>query len=141
MPLVRIGPEMPAFRARAFMRNGIRSPSDILEKGKSKILEILLDIIPFESDEPMKAKTRQASRNMQLISALGDGRDGNSSIDKKQWQKSCDRLADGIMRKAYSFLREEQTSHQTIHAMSLAITTTTNSSSSSFSDISACVRK
>ena len=122
MPLIRIGPEMPAFRARALMRNGIRSPSDILRKGKNKVLEILLDIIPFEGDEPLHAKTRQTSRD-EIINHINAG----NNMDKKQWHKSCDRLADSIMKRAYLYLQEEEISNQTIHAMSLAMTTTTAS--------------
>ena len=121
MPLIRIGPEIPAFRARALIRNGIRSPNDILQKGKNKVLEILLDVIPFESDEPLNAKTRKASRD-EGINEISAG----SKMDKKQWHKSCDRLADSIMKRAYVYLQEEKTSNQTIHTMSLAMTSNTS---------------
>ena len=117
LSLVRIGPEMPAFRARALLRNGIRGPIDILKCGKNKVLEILLDIIPFESDAPLNAKTKQASRN----GGTNDS-DIDVKMDKKQWQMSCDRLAASIVRRAYSYLQEEEASNQTIHAMSLAMT-------------------
>lgn len=42
VPLVRIGAEMSPIRAREFYRNGIRNPSDILERSKEDIVAMLV---------------------------------------------------------------------------------------------------
>ncbi len=46
IPLVRLGVQiMPPFRARVFVKNGIRSPADILSADKNLIVQILVFIL------------------------------------------------------------------------------------------------
>jgi hypothetical protein len=128
IPLVRIGPEIPAFRARAFYRNGIRRPEDILTAGKDKVLEILVGIIPFESDDPLCASS---SINSSGSSDGGHIRGGGSnnpsssttstSIGKERWRLSCDSLALSIVKNAHAYIQEELESLETIKKITESI--------------------
>lgn len=54
LPLVRLGSiEMPSIRARKFYEKGIKTPLDIVQAGKAKILEILISTMPFDRSDPI----------------------------------------------------------------------------------------
>ena len=117
---------MPAFRARALFRNGIKKPEDILVKGKQKLLEILLGIMPFESDDPLLANSSNKHPSFSSSSSSSSS-SASSSVPAnnlpERCKLSCERLAESIIKQVRVHLEEEQDSYETIHNMSLAVIT------------------
>ena len=134
VPLVRVGTEIPAFRARALYRNGIKCPKDVLDAGKDKLLEILQSIVPFESDDPLNAaifeKSKSYSCNLNGTEILTNFKPQTNSakkhhesrenlqrkskLDQERWLMSCERLANKILSRVKTYMKEEQNSLEII---------------------------
>ena len=54
IPLVRIGTDMSGPRARVFFRAGYRSPIDIARADPAAIHKIILNLMPFDGNAPLK---------------------------------------------------------------------------------------
>lgn len=68
--LVRMGADMPAFRARAFHSCGYRNPEDIAKAKVEDIQRILQECSPFEEKHPLhliQQKSPSSSSNLPLI--------------------------------------------------------------------------
>lgn len=50
LPLVRIGPEVPAFRARALYVAGYQTPAAIVAANQQAIHQVLVDSMPFSTE-------------------------------------------------------------------------------------------
>mmetsp|Transcript_31403 Transcript_31403/g.45180 ORF Transcript_31403/g.45180 Transcript_31403/m.45180 type:complete len:125 (-) Transcript_31403:575-949(-) len=83
LPLVRIGCEVTAARARLFFRNGISGPQDLVLAGPQQLGRLLHDSLPFYGLLDQGDSPRDASR------------------------AACDRLAMKIVSRAKEYLREE----------------------------------
>ena len=59
--LVRMGPEMPAFRARAFFGCGYTSPKEIIKAKVVDIQRILIESSPFEENSPLNLIQKKAA--------------------------------------------------------------------------------
>jgi replicative superfamily II helicase len=140
--LVRVGTEIPAFRARALYRNGIKCPKDILDAGKEKLLEILQSIVPFESDDPLNAAIFEKSKSYSCTNQSSTENQANfkpqtnsatmppdlhenlqrkSKLDQERWLMSCERLANKILSRVKTYMKEEQNSLEIIKNLRGAI--------------------
>jgi hypothetical protein len=54
LQLVRIGVDMPAFRARAFYGSGLRSAEDISRAPVGDVIRVLVDCMPFDDNKPLE---------------------------------------------------------------------------------------
>ena len=55
LPLVRLGSEVTASRARTLYRGGIESAQDLLYAGVKRIAELLQDSLPYDGSDPLTA--------------------------------------------------------------------------------------
>jgi DNA polymerase theta len=89
LPLVRMGPLMPAMRARSFFLSGIRNPLEITLALFSDVCQILLDCKPFEESAPFEV-----------------GKVDVDELKNKQVQM-CERLSIKIINRAKEIITEE----------------------------------
>eukprot|EP01041_Mallomonas_annulata_P000304 gene304-549_t len=110
LPLVRLGAEMPAFRARAFFRSGLCDASAIVKADADFMVQILLDSMPFSGKDPLVARDAATIRS-------GDG-DDNGDRSSKVRDRSrngngdeslrvCVALAKQIRSRAKESVQEE----------------------------------
>lgn len=95
LPLVRLGPDMPGFRARAFYRNGLCNAGDISAASVDVLVQILLDCMPYSGRDPLTAN--QAPSDTGPSAAARD----------ETLRNVCRQLAERIKRKAKEMLQEE----------------------------------
>ena len=64
--LVRMGPVMPSFRARAFYSCGYTNPKDIVKAKEEDILRILMECSPFEENSPANLIQKKATSSTEI---------------------------------------------------------------------------
>ncbi len=105
--LVRVGPEIGSARARVLYDLNIRTPADIVRIGETRLAEILLDSLPFDSLDPIggKRQTQAGSGAIypQVAGNCGETKEGNRAA-------SCHRLANIIFNKCSRHLQNESES-------------------------------
>ena len=89
LPLVRISTELlPGFRARALYNSNITTPQAIMCAKKEVLVNILKDIIPYESEKPMyRNKTDGKS------TSTWNQRSSGMDVDGDQEKRACEGLA------------------------------------------------
>ena len=97
LPLVRISAELlPGCRARALYGCGLRSPEDVVRCNRLALVRILLDIIPYESADPLVG-SRQRGRPEPAEAASAPRTDrGKEHLANRL---ACENLAGEIMAK------------------------------------------
>lgn len=104
IPLTRLGPEMPGFRARAFYKSGLQTIEDIVNAEPSHIVNILLDCLPFEGSDPLvAAKNKTMMKDEEF----------KESPESNNREKSCEYLASRVILLAKQKIRQElELNHQ-----------------------------
>ena len=74
LPLVRLGSELTASRARILHKSGIESAQDILFAGVAHLTDLLQDSLPYDGNDPLTAQ-------QSLISSVGGGESAGSQMD------------------------------------------------------------
>jgi len=103
LPLVRISAELvPGFRARALYGSGLRSAEDIVACDRQVLVALLLDIIPYESRDPVTGAQSVAGGSNTAVSAgQGGGKERLGS------RLACENLAVAIISAAKELLLQE----------------------------------
>ena len=71
LSLVRMGPDMPAFRARAFFSCGYTSPKEIVKAKVEDIQRILVESSPFEENSPVNLIQKKAALPAEISKLSG----------------------------------------------------------------------
>jgi hypothetical protein len=103
LPLVRLGSELTASRARLLHKSGIESAQDILFAGVAHLTELLQDSLPYDGNDPLMAQQNQTSSmggesagsQMDDTTGVVDDRTGCRSKDRSLMV--CERLAKKIL--------------------------------------------
>lgn len=74
LPLVRLGSELTASRARILHKSGIESAQDILFAGVAHLTDLLQDSLPYDGNDPLTAQQN-------LTSSVGGGESAGSQMD------------------------------------------------------------
>jgi len=105
LPLVRLGSELTASRARILYKSGIESAQDILFAGVAHLTELLQDSLPYDGNDPLTASLGE-SIGSQMDDTVGvDERTGCKSKDRSLMV--CERLAKKILLRAKEYLVQE----------------------------------
>ena len=115
---------MTSLRARAFVKNGMCCPLDLVRAGVDRIASVLYDQLPFTDDAPLRVgKTHgvKAGRGVGLGARAGagagvdcragqDSGSGSQTGDIRARQRdACRLLAVKIVKRAHYMLAEEVT--------------------------------
>jgi hypothetical protein len=93
LPLVRLGPEVTAARARVFLRDGIESAVDIMNAGLTTLTELLADSLPYDGKDPLLVSAN--INNNEDASAGG----GGGLRSKELSRMMCERLARKVISR------------------------------------------
>lgn len=103
LPLVRLGQEVTAARARAMLKQGIESAQDILYAGLPVLTELLVESLPYDGKDPLQVSAAEPGTGGEARRVgAGQGRGKEASRDM------CERLAKKIVMRyalAHSMLR------------------------------------
>ena len=114
LPLVRLGQELTAARARVLLRGGIESAQDVVFAGLEVLTELLMESLPYDGSDPLLMTTAQTNNSGSSSSALNSSTGssiGSSNIggvgimgiaavkSKEQARIVCERLARKIIAR------------------------------------------
>ena len=103
LPLVRLGSELTASRARILHKSGIESAQDILFAGVAHLTELLQDSLPYDGNDPLMAQQNQTSSTggesagSQMDDTTGVVEDRTGCRSKDRSLMVCERLAKKIL--------------------------------------------
>jgi len=103
LPLVRLGSELTASRARLLHKSGIESAQDILFAGVAHLTELLQDSLPYDGNDPLMAQQNQTSSmggesaGSQMDDTTGVVEDRTGCRSKDRSLMVCERLAKKIL--------------------------------------------
>ena len=103
LPLVRLGSELTASRARLLHKSGIESAQDILFAGVAHLTELLQDSLPYDGNDPLMAQQNQTSSmggesaGSQMDDTTGVVYDRTGCRSKDRSLMVCERLAKKIL--------------------------------------------
>ena len=105
LPLVKIGSEVTASRARALLQSGIENAKDIVEEGADTIAAVLLEALPFERNIPTADLkeldgTGTGRYSSSGSSSSGDGCSSGFGSNRESSARACAQLARKIVRRA-----------------------------------------
>lgn len=136
LPLVKIGSEVTASRARALLMSGIENAKDIVEEGEDVIAAVLFEALPFDRKIP----TTAAAADLKGPAAAKGGSNSNSSSgsgsnNRESSFRACTQLARKIVRRAKDSIELEikMLNQESLIFSSYDIISTTAASSSSSS--------
>ena len=103
LPLVRLGQEITAARARAMLKQGIESAQDILYAGLSVLTELLVESLPYDGKDPLQVSAAEKAGTGAEWGREGGrdaGREGGLHARSKEASRGmCERLAKKIVMR------------------------------------------
>jgi hypothetical protein len=97
LPLVRLGQEITAARARAFLKSGIESALDIVHAGVDTLTELLVESLPYDGKDPLQVKA--AGSTAAAAEASSSGQSSGGVISKEVSRAMCERLARKVISR------------------------------------------
>lgn len=90
LPLVRLGSEVTAARARVFLKNGVESAQDIMYAGIKTLTDLLIESLPYDGKDPLQVNAGNVESN---------SGNGGGAKSKEFARITCERLAKKIISR------------------------------------------
>lgn len=103
LPLVRLGSEITAARARVFLKNGVESAQDIMYAGLPLLTELLVESLPYDGKDPLQVGTSSGTGEAGHNTGNAPPREGSvgagGAKSKEFARVTCERLAKKIISR------------------------------------------